>query len=418
MALIKPFKAVRPTRDKVALVTTRSYDIYTEKELKAILNINPFSFLHILRPGFKFNKRVSGKKRFRMVYNRFIEFKENNIFTSDKEPSFYLHQKTYGHQTFWGIIALSSLADYKNDVIKKHEKTLKNREELFGNYLNVTGFNAEPVLVTYPDNNLITSIYNKYKVRRSEYEFTTNKNRTHQLWLIDDKEDIATIEKEFEKMDSVYIADGHHRTASSLFLANKLNKEQNTSLSDDKTHNFFMSYLIPESILNISSFNRFVSTLNNLSKEEFLMQLDMNFRIENLGMKFYKPTKKHHFSMYLDGEFYKLYLRRTNYKISNSLEDLDSQILFKTVLDPILGIKDLTKDDRITYKPEILNPTQIKDEVDTGKYAVGFGLFPISIGQLKLVADNNLTMPPKSTFIEPKLRTGLTIFELNGTKNL
>lgn len=414
MALVKPFKAVRPTRDKVALVTTRSYDIYTEKELKTILNFNPFSFLHILRPGFKFNKRVKGEKRFKMVYNRFIEFKENNIFTSDEQPSFYLHQKTYEHQSFWGIIALSSLEDYENDIIKKHEKTLKNREELFGNYLNITGFNAEPVLITYPDKDEITAIYNKYKSRRSEYEFTTNKNRTHQLWLIDKKDDIATIVKEFDKMDSVYIADGHHRTASSLFLANKLNREQNLSLSHNKPHNFFMSYLIPESILNISSFNRFVSSLNDLSKEDFLMQLDMHFRIENLGTKLYKPTKKHHFSMYLDGEFYKLYLRKINYTINDALEDLDSQILFKTVLDPILGIHDLTNDDKIAYKPEILNPTQIKDEVDSGKYKVGFGLFPISIGQLKLIADANLAMPPKSTYIEPKLRTGLTIFELNG----
>lgn len=414
MALVKPFRAVRPTRDKVALVTTRSYDIYTEKELKSILTSNPYSFLHILRPGFKFKKRVTGKKRFKMVYNRFVEFKENNIFTTDKEPIFYLHQKSYNKKTFWGIIALSSLADYKNDVIKKHEKTLKNREELFGNYLNVTGFNAEPVLITYPDNDLITSIYNKYKIRRSEYEFTTNKKRTHQLWLIESREDILAIEKEFDKMDSVYIADGHHRTASSLYLADKLNKEQNTSLTDSISHNYFMSYLIPESILNISSFNRFITSLNNLSKEEFLMRLDARFRIENLGVKLYKPTKKHHFSMYFDGEFYKLYLRKTDYKISNSLEDLDSQILYKTILDPILGINDLTNDDRISYKPEVLNPTQIKNEVDSGKYEVGFGLFPISSDQLKLVADNKLTMPPKSTFIEPKLRTGLTIFELTG----
>jgi uncharacterized protein (DUF1015 family) len=414
LALVKPFRAVRPTRDKVALVTTRSYDIYTEKELKSILTSNPYSFLHILRPGFKFKKRVTGKKRFKMVYNRFIEFKENNIFTTDKEPIFYLHQKSYNNKTFWGIIALSSLADYKNDVIKKHEKTLKNREELFGNYLNVTGFNAEPVLITYPDNDLITSIYNKYKIRRSEYEFTTNKKRTHQLWLIESREDILAIEKEFDKMDSVYIADGHHRTASSLFLADKLNKEQSTSITDSISHNYFMSYLIPESILNISSFNRFITSLNNLSKEEFLMQLDARFRIENLGVNLYKPTKKHHFSMYFDGEFYKLYLRKTDYKISNSLEDLDSQILYKTILDPILGINDLTNDDRISYKPDVLNPTQIKNEVDSGKYEVGFGLFPISSDQLKLVADNRLTMPPKSTFIEPKLRTGLTIFELTG----
>ena len=361
MALVKPFRAVRPTRDKVALATTRSYDIYTERERKDILNYNPYSFLHILRPGFKFNKRVTGDKRFKMVYNRFIEFKENHIFTTDSRPIFYLHQKTYNDQTFWGIIGLSSLADYKNDVIKKHEKTLKNREELFGNYLNVTGFNAEPVLITYPDNELITNIYKEYRIKRSEYEFTTNKKRTHQLWLIDNREDIVAIEKEFAKMDSVYVADGHHRTASSLFLATKLNKEQNTSLRDDLSHNYFMSYLIPESNLNISSFNRFITSLNNFSKEEFLIELDTLFKIENLGKRLYKPTKKHHFSMYLDGEFYKLYLRKTDYKISNSLEDLDSQILYKTILDPILGISDLTNDDRISYKPETLDPAQIKN---------------------------------------------------------
>ena len=411
MALVKPFKAVRPTRDKVALVTTRSYDIYTEKELKTILNFNPFSFLHILRPGFKFNKRVKGEKRFKMVYNRFIEFKENNIFTSDEQPAFYLHQKTYEHQSFWGIIALSSLEDYENDVIKKHEKTLKNREELFGNYLNITGFNAEPVLITYPDKDVITAIYNKYKSRRSEYEFTTNKNRTHQLWLIDNKDDITTIIEEFDKMDAVYIADGHHRTASSLFLANKLNKEQNLSLSHNKPHNFFMSYLIPESILNISSFNRFVSSLNGLSKEDFLMQLDMHFRIENLGPKLYKPTKKHHFSMYLDGEFYSLYLRKNNYNFNTSLDTLDTQILYKTILEPILGIQDLRNDTRIDYSHGKNDLVNIKEKIDSGKFTVGFGLVPITVNELKAIADEGLTMPPKSTYIEPKLRSGVTIYE-------
>ena len=412
MAIIKPFCAVRPTRDKVALVTTRSYDIYSEKEVNSTLNINPFSFLHILRPGFKYNKRVTGEKRFKMVYNRYIEFKENNIFITENKPKFYLHQKTYENKIYWGIIALASLADYERNIIKKHEKTLKNREELFGNYLNITGFNAEPVLITYPDNDVVESIYNKLKVKRAEYEFTTNKNRTHHLWIIEDKSDILAIAKEFSEMESLYIADGHHRTASSLFLAKKINSEQNTSIDKNISHNFFMSYLIPESNLEISSFSRFIKSLNSLTKTEFLLELDAKFRIKNLGKKFYRPTKKHHFSMYLDGEFYKLYLRKTDYEIYNSLEDLDSQILYKTILEPILGINDLTNDHEINYLPEILNPLQIKSEVDSGVYAVAFGLFPISITQLKQVANENLTMPPKSTFIEPKLRTGLTVYEL------
>ncbi|MCF6296535.1 MAG: DUF1015 domain-containing protein [Flavobacteriaceae bacterium] len=412
MAIIKAFKAVRPTRDKVALVTTRSYDIYGNNERKSILKLNPFSFLHILEPGFRFGKQVLGEERFKMVNNRFCEFKENDVFITDEKPTFYLHQKTYKETTFWGIIALSSIADCENNVIKKHEKTLKSREVLFGNYLDVTGFNAEPVLITYPDNELINSMYQKYKVQRAEYEFTTNKKRTHLLWLIDNDKDVENIEKEFKSISSVYIADGHHRTASSQFLSKKLNKENNTTINDEERYNFFMSYLIAESNLKISSFNRLVSSLNNLSKNEFLIRLDEYFKIENLGQQFYKPIRKHHFSMYLDGKYYKLHLRKTNYKINNPLDDLDSQLLYKTILQPILGIDDLSNDDRITYLPENLDQMQLKNEVDSGKYVVGFGLFPISISQLKSVANNNLSMPPKSTYIEPKLRTGLTIFQL------
>jgi len=410
LAIVKPFRAVRPSRDKVALVTTRSFDIYEAKELKLIMKLNPFSFLHILKPGFKFKKSVRGVERFKMVHNRYFEFKENGIFITDEKPKFYLHQKTYKNKTFWGIIALSSLADYENNVIKKHEKTIKDREELFGHYLDITGFNAEPVLITYPDNDLLNSIYLKYKTQRAEYEFTTNKDRTHLLWLIENDEEVKKIENEFKKMDAVYIADGHHRTASSYYLFKKIENESDAPVHG--LHQYFMTYLIPESSLRISSFNRFVKNLNNLSKEEFLIKLDENFRIENLGQEYYKPSKKHHFSMYLDGEFYKLYLRKSLYKINNVLDDLDSQILYKTILQPILGIDDLGNDNNITYIPEILNQMQLKNEVDSNKYKVGFGSFPISVSQLKSVADNNLTMPPKSTYVEPKLRSGLTIFQL------
>ena len=410
MAIVKPFRAIRPTRDKVALVTTRSYDIYDKTERKYILKHNPFSFLHILKPGFKFKKHVVGEERFKMVHNRYCEFIENDIFKQDKKPKFYIHQKTFNDTTFWGIIALSSLEDYENSIIKKHEKTLKDREALFGNYLDITGFNAEPVLITYPDNDVLNSIYQKYKLERAEYEFTTNKNRTHLFWMIEDEDEIKQIEKEFFKMDAVYIADGHHRTASSNYLYNLLSK--NKDQAKDDCYKYFMTYLIPESNLKITSFNRFLNNLNNLSKEEFLIKLDEYFRIENLGQQYYKPSKKHHFSMYLDGEYYKLYLRKSSYKIKSALDDLDSQILYKTILQPILGIDDLSSNKSITYLPEILNQMQLKNEVDSGKFIIGFGMFPLSVSQLKLIADNNLTMPPKSTYVEPKLRSGLTIFQL------
>ena len=410
MAKVNPFRAVRSTRDKVALVTTRSYDIYKKKELNDILRLNPFSFLHILRPGFKFHKTVHGAKRFKMVYNRYGEFKENGIFKNDKKPSYYLHQKSFNGDVFWGIIGLASLEDYQNDVIKKHEKTLNEREALFGNYLEVTGFNAEPVLITYPDNDFLSSLILKYRNLRAEYEFTTNKNRTHLMWLIDDEDEVVQISDSFSSMPSLYIADGHHRTASSNYLYEKMKQSGDEKAKDLCKH--FMAYFIPESSLRITSFYRFVNNLNGLHKREFLMALDENFRIQNLGKQYYQPSKKHHFCMYLDGEYYKLYLRKSSFNPGNELDHLDSQILFKKILEPILGIKDPSTDKNIDYLPETGNEMQLQQLVDSGNYEVGFGLFPISVKQLKDVADNNLTMPPKSSYVEPKLRSGLTIYEL------
>ena len=410
MAKIKPFNAVRAARDKVALVTTRSYEIYSKKERNSILQYNPFSFLHILRPGYKFKKKVSGSQRFQMVFNRYNEFKENKIFIKDQKPGYYLHKKVFRDKIFWGFIGLASIEDYKENIILKHEKTLHEREALFGNYLEVTGFNAEPVLITYPDTGEIQEIYDKYSAERAEYEFTTNKERTHFLWLIQDKKEIETISKAFDGIPYLYIADGHHRTASSLYLHEKMKKtgeglRQNLSA-------YFMAYFIAESQLRISSFFRLVKSISPLGKEEFLMRLDLHFRIENLGSKYYKPSKKHHFSMYLDGEYYKLYLRKSSYKISNVLDDLDAQVLHKTILEPVLGIKDLSNDSNISYLPEIDNELEQKELVDSGAFEVAFGLYPVSVDQMKKVAENALIMPPKSTYIEPKLRSALTIYEL------
>ncbi len=410
MAIVKPFRAVRPTRDKASLVTTRSYELYDAKERSAILRYNPFSFLHILEPGFKFNKVVKGMERFKLVNNRFLEFKENEIFLKEEDPVFYLHEKSFGDQIFWGIIAVCSVEDYERSVIKKHENTLAEREKLFGQYLEIAGFNAEPVLITYPDQTEIDNLHKRYRVQRAEYEFTTNKKRKHQLWVIDDPADIELIEKTFDNIPYLYIADGHHRSASSHYLKNLL-KSKNKAHQGDEFYNYFMTYLIPESNLHISSFDRFIKKLA-LSKEDFLVQLDAYFRIELLGNELYRPSKKHHFSMYLDGDYYKLYLRNEKYVIENALDDLDAQVLYNTILKPILKIDDLSSDKNIVYMAEKENVNQLKTVVDEKKYAIGFGLYPVTTEQLKAVADAKLTMPPKSTYIQPKLRSGLTIYEL------
>jgi len=410
MALIKPFCAVRAPRDKVALVSSRSYEAYTPAELGANLDFNPFSFLHIISPSYRLNEEITSEQRFQLIHDKYIEFKELNYFSKDTSPCFYIYQKVTHRYNCSGIIAASSAQDYADNVIKKHEDTLDKREQLFENYLRSVGFNAEPVLLTYPDNDVIGSILAKYQKKRAEYEFTTGNHKTHYLWIVDNEDDIKTIQEEYANMDAVYIADGHHRSASSYLLAENL-KNKNPQHTGDEEYNFFMSYLIPESNLKIFEFNRMVNDLNGLTKYEFLEKLTVWFRIKNRGSELYKPTTKHHFSMYLDGEFYSLYIKKEEFEIDNPLADLDTQILYETVLEPILGISDLRNDKRIKYSHSDQGSINLKNSVDSGDFEVAFGLFPISVQQLKAVADAGLKMPPKSTYILPKLRSGLTIYE-------
>ncbi|MCK0125559.1 DUF1015 domain-containing protein [Gelidibacter sp. F2691] len=411
MAHIIPFKAVRPTRDKVSLVAARSYQSYTLEQRESRLRDNPFSFLHIVNPGYKFDKQISGEARYNLVRNRYLEFKEDAIFVQDQQPCYYVYQiKDRDQQVFNGIVAATSAEDYENDVIKKHEDTIEFREVIFKDYLKTVGFNAEPVLLTYPDNAVIADIISEVQKARSEYEFTTTYRDTHLLWKVDDANQIKKISQEFQQMETVYIADGHHRSSSSYLLYKDL-KEDNPKHTGQEPYNFFMSYLIPESDLRIHEFNRVIKDLNGLTKEEFLIQLDMMYRIENRGQVPYHPTKKHHYSMYLDGDFYSLYLRKASYPIVTSLDGLDAQILFKTILDPILGIQDLRNEGRIGYINGKKDIVSMKSAIDSGNYRVGFGMVPVSIEEMKTIADDGFKMPPKSTFIEPKLRCGVTIYE-------
>lgn len=408
MAKVIPFKAVRPTRDKVSLVASRSYQTYTQAEREARLDYNPFSFLHIVNPGYKYDKEISGTERYTLVKNRYSEFKEDRIFIQDKTANYYVYKIVNREGfVFNGIIAAVSIEDYENNIIKKHEQTIEYRETIFKDYLKIVGFNAEPVLLTYPDNDKIATVIKKVQTERAEFEFTTTYRETHYLWIVNNQDLIKSIHQEFAGIDNIYIADGHHRSASSYLLA----KEMQSELSSNANYNFFMSYLIPESELKILEFNRLAKDLNGLTKEEFLIQLDTVFRIENRGIDLYKPSKKHHFSMYLDGEFYSLYLRKANYKINNALDTLDTQILYKTILEPILEISDLRNDNRIAYLHRKNGLATIKSLVDNSEFAVGFGLLPITVDEMKSISDEGLSMPPKSTFILPKLRSGITIYE-------
>ena len=245
MAIVKPFKAVRPSRDKVALVSSKSFDAYTDKELDAKLEFNPFTFLHIINTGYKYHQEFTGEQRFQMIHNRYEEFKENKIFIKDTTDSFYIYESLDAHDSFCGIIAATAVDDYINGCIKKHEGTIKKREELFESYLKTTGFNAEPVLLTYEDDENFNKLLLTIQEKRPEYEFSTTDKKLHRLWLVNDEIHIGEITSFFEKKEALYIADGHHRSASSSLLKKDLQKENNHH-NGTENYNYFMSYIIPE----------------------------------------------------------------------------------------------------------------------------------------------------------------------------
>ena len=405
MAKIIPFKAVRPTSDKVSLVTSRSYDEYSSAELASQLDFNPFSFLHILNPIYENQQKVGLEKRFKLVAQKYKEFKSDDVFLKENNPVFYIYEIQAKNQNFTGIIAGTSIIDYQKNIIKKHEDTLQYRVEVFKDYLHQTGFNTEPVLLTYKDDVELSSWINFKKNQPRIYEFSTKKKEKHLLWKIEHQPEIEYIQNKFEEIGDLYIADGHHRTASAEMLF-----EQDKKLGNENI-NYFMSFLIAESNVKIYEYNRIIRDLNNHSKTEFLELLSNSFWIKNKEQELWKPTKKFEFGMYLDNEFYSLTLKDSN-SFTSTLESLDAQILFEKVLQPILGITDLRNDERIDYIPGNQSITTIKEVVDEGEFEVGFMLFPTEISEIKALADNNLIMPPKSTYIEPKFRSGLVVYEI------
>jgi uncharacterized protein (DUF1015 family) len=406
MAKIKPFKAVRPAADKVALVTCRTYDDYSSAELAAWLDFNPYSFLHVIHPAYANAQKVSLDKRFKAVANKYQDFKHEQILIEEEHPVFYLYEIQSKGQTFTGIIAGTSVKDYQDKVIKKHEDTLQYRVELFKDYLHQTNFNTEPVLITYPDSLEINTFIALRKKSEPVYEYSTPNKEKHTLWKIDTQSEIDWLQEHFEGIPNLYIADGHHRSASAELLY-----EQDKHLGNENL-NYFMSFLIAESNVKIYEFNRLIRDLNGLSKDDFIKKLSENFIIKAKDQEIWKPQNKFEFGMYLDGSFYALFYKHENHNESSILDSLDAQILYDKVLFPILGIEDLRNDERIDYIPGKQSISVIKDLIDEGKFEVGFMLYPSDINEIKALADNNLIMPPKSTYIEPKFRSGLVVYEL------
>jgi uncharacterized protein (DUF1015 family) len=405
MSKIVPFKAVRPTPDKVGLVTCRNYDDYSSAELAAWLSFNPYSFLHVIHPAYVHSQKITLDKRFKGVAHKYQDFKNDGVFVEETKPVFFVYEIQTKTNSFTGIVAGTSIDDYKNNVIKKHEDTLQYRVELFKDYLHQTGFNTEPVLITYPDNISINQWISEKKKSIPIYNYTTTNKEKHQLWKIDNDAEIQWLQQQFDQIPELYIADGHHRSASAELLYDEFKTAGNENL------NYFMSFLIAESEVKIYEFNRIIRDLNGHDVDAFLAQLGEHFIIKNKEQELWKPQSKFEFGMYLDGNFYALF-----YKLENNnptiLENLDAQILYDNVLQPLLGIEDLRNDERIEYIPGKQSILTIKELIDEGEFEVGFMLFPSDISEIKALADNNLIMPPKSTYIEPKFRSGLMVYEL------
>lgn len=410
-AKIIPFKAIRPVRDKAHLVATRPYYSYTKQILTAKLIHNPYSFIHIINPEFRKSDKTEPNTvaRFEKVKGKFNEFRKKGIFLKDKHPSFYLYRQTAGDHQFVGLIAGASIDEYNNGKIKIHEETISAREETFKLYLDVCGFNAEPVLLAYRENKEIMQLQDTLMTARPEYEYTSTDSLKHEVWIIDDEEMIHALSTNFASVENLYIADGHHRCASSALLSNE-QEIKNPTTGQHQGLGSFMACLIPEGSLKIYDFNRLVADLNGRSPEEIIELLEANF-IVTKAKKETRPTIKHEFTMYLNSKWYKLKLI-TPPLSENPTDHLDPRILSKLILHPILGITDLKTDSRILFLNGKNGMKGLQKKVDSGFAKIAFGLFPVSVRDLMHVADTNNIMPPKSTYIEPKLRSGLTIYEL------
>ncbi len=342
------------------------------------------------------------EERFKLVRSRYEEFCKDEILHKEETPCFYLYKQIKLGHPFIGIIAAVAVEDYLNGKIKIHEQTLTNREDTFTKYLDITNINAEPVLLMSSNSRAIEDIFAKYLDTRPEYDFTTTDTVQHQLWVINDTEDIKKVEDAYKEIDAFYIADGHHRSSSSARL---FEKRKHDNATGQEPWNYCLAYILNESNVRIYEFNRIVKDLNGLSKEEFLQQVSQAFYV-NEAPENYRPMAKGEFSMFLDDQWYALNLKHVS-------STLDTQLLSELILTPILGIEDLRKDKRIYFMEGPKGTEALKKEVLKYKQGVAFGLFPIPAQEVKNIADANKTMPPKSTWVEPKLRSGLVVYELD-----
>ncbi|MEN9421198.1 MAG: hypothetical protein RLZZ107_672 [Bacteroidota bacterium] len=409
MAKIRAFKAIRPVRDKVHLVATRPYYSYKKNVLKAKLEDNPFTFLHIINPEFgaTIKTKPNSVERFAQVRQKFELFKQQGILIEDQDAHIYIYRQSNEYQSFTGFFAGVSVTDYLEGKIKIHEETLTAREDVFTKYLEVVGFNAEPVLMTYESQPELQDYLTVYTQTRAEYEFTTTDRIKHEIWLVSPT-DSEAICKAFEKIAALYIADGHHRSASSVRYAQKLQEQEAQS---PEAAQYFLSYLVDEKSVQIAPFHRLLKSTNGLDLKGLQAILANEGTIEPLAGACL-PEKKHDIHIYMEQTWFKFKPNLHFINDQDPIETLDSFILSDLILKPIFGITDLKTTDQVAFIPGNEPIEKMIEAVDNKKFQVAFLLHPATMSDVKKVADAGMNMPPKSTWVEPKLRSGLTIYSL------
>lgn len=409
MSTIKPFRALRPPADQAAKVSSHSVERYSHSAIQDILSSNPISFLQVIYAGRE--AKNSYPEQLKNIKKRFDDFVARGIFEKETEPCLYIYRQVKDRRSHLGIIALASVEEYKKGIIKIHEQTLAEREEKLMEYLTVCDFNAEPVCLTHPYNKELDAYLKEQICNDPLYNFTVD-HIHHSVWKVSDRHEIKRMESFFKNIPHLYIADGHHRAASSSLLAN-LRKQNNPKHTGEEAYNFFTAAFFAETELTIFNFDRMVSSLNSHTTESFLKAAEHFFHISNKGKTPCKPTSANEISLYMDKHWYLLKMKDVLEKIGDPVDGLDVSILSNKILSPILNITDLRNDKRIAFIPGVKDIEEIQKTVDSGKMQAAFCLYPISFAELKAVADAGKEMPPKSTWIEPKLESGLLIYSLN-----
>jgi len=415
MAVLKPFKGLRPPRKIVKELASRPYDVLNSTEARIEAEGNPFSLLHIIKP--EIDLPIGIDEHDASVYEKartnFEMFQANDWLIQDDQESLYIYAQTMNGKTQYGIVGCAAVEDYMNNVIKKHELTRKDKEEDRMKHVRITNANMEPVFFTYPAVAELDEIVAKFVNENTPvYDFTADDGFGHHFWVIYNSDLIKRIVELFAQIPATYVADGHHRTAAAALVGNE-KKKLNLNHTGNEEYNFFLAVHFPDNQLTIIDYNRVVKDLNGLTPTELIEKLALVFDVEDKGTEIYKPTKLHNFSMYMEGRWYSLTAKEGTYNDNDPIGVLDVTILSNLILDSLLGIKDLRTDKRIDFVGGIRGLGELKKRVDSDEMKIAFALYAVSMQQLIDIADTGNIMPPKTTWFEPKLRSGIVVHKLD-----